>query len=259
MSDKEYREFLEYLFERHVRPHMGRVRRRLHRHMEDEYGYHVEQAERAARILRFIEATAQDDDGAYETLTPRALESAVSNTRSVLNFSYRIAEETGFLEVLECYFQEIAEGLEPQHLPPIDAEVLRSLGAENVEVELRVMVFAAKRIAAARARLRNSNEDSIKREIEHALERLDHDQKAFAVWRKEKEESPEPPPKKTRRWFKGLGQIGQGSAVTIADIALAAGGLHLPVSPETHTWGAIASVTAGVGTIINGIGDLRNE
>jgi hypothetical protein len=44
-------------------------------------------------------------------------------------------------------------------------------------------------------------------------------------------------PKKTRRWFKGLGQIGQGSALTIANVGVAASIFHLPVSPETQTWG----------------------
>lgn len=31
------------------------------------------------------------------------------------------------------------------------------------------------------------------------------------------------------------------------------------LSAETQTWGAIASVTTGIGTILNGVGDLRNE
>jgi hypothetical protein len=66
-------------------------------------------------------------------------------------------------------------------------------------------------------------------------------------------------PKKSRRWFKGVGQIAQGSALSIADVALAIGVLHLPVSPETQSWGAIASVATGIGTILNGVGDLRNE
>jgi hypothetical protein len=34
---------------------------------------------------------------------------------------------------------------------------------------------------------------------------------------------------------------------------------HLPVSPETQTWGAIASVATGIGTVLSGVGNLRNE
>jgi hypothetical protein len=73
------------------------------------------------------------------------------------------------------------------------------------------------------------------------------------------EDSSKKIPKKSRRWFKGLGQISQGAALSIANIGLAINVFKLPVSPETKTWGAIASVTTGIGTVLNGIGDLRNE
>lgn len=66
-------------------------------------------------------------------------------------------------------------------------------------------------------------------------------------------------PQKSRRWFKGVGQIAQGSALSIADVALAIGVLKLPVSAETQSWGALASVAAGFGTLLNGVGDLRHE
>jgi hypothetical protein len=66
-------------------------------------------------------------------------------------------------------------------------------------------------------------------------------------------------PKKPRRWFKALGQIAQGTAISIANVALAIGALKFPVSPETQTWGAMASVATGIGTVLSGVGDLRNE
>lgn len=66
-------------------------------------------------------------------------------------------------------------------------------------------------------------------------------------------------PKKSRRWFKGVGQIAQGSALSIADVALVIGVLKLPVSAETQTLGALASVATGIGTVLKGVGDLRNE
>lgn len=75
----------------------------------------------------------------------------------------------------------------------------------------------------------------------------------------DKEVTKEELPKKSRRWFKGLGQIGRGAALSIGDIALAVGTLHLPVSPETQTWGSLVSATTGIGMIFNGIGELRNE
>jgi hypothetical protein len=65
--------------------------------------------------------------------------------------------------------------------------------------------------------------------------------------------------KKPRRWFKGLGHIVQGAAMSLADLGLAFGVLDFAVGVETRSWGALVSVTAGVGTIMNGAGDLRNE
>ncbi len=55
MTDQEYAEFMSYLFERYVRPRLPRVRRHLDHHMKDDVQYHLGQAERSARILRFIE------------------------------------------------------------------------------------------------------------------------------------------------------------------------------------------------------------
>lgn len=46
---------------------------------------------------------------------------------------------------------------------------------------------------------------------------------------------------------------------SIANVALAAGTLQFPVSPAMQTWGAMASVITGTGTVLSGIGDLRNE
>ena len=47
--------------------------------------------------------------------------------------------------------------------------------------------------------------------------------------------------------------------MSVADIALAAGALKFDVPDETRTWGTLVSVTAGVGTMMNGAGDLRGE
>jgi len=47
--------------------------------------------------------------------------------------------------------------------------------------------------------------------------------------------------------------------MTLADVGLAVGAFPFPVSPETQSWGALASITAGVGSVMNGIGDLRGE
>jgi hypothetical protein len=63
----------------------------------------------------------------------------------------------------------------------------------------------------------------------------------------------------SRRWFKGIGAIMTGAAMTIGDILLVSGVLDLPVSSETRSWGVIGSCSLGVGTMITGYGELRGE
>lgn len=259
MTDEEYREFLTFLFEHYVRPQLPRVRRRFPRDMmKEEWYYHLAQSQKASHVLRHIEAYCDDDAEIYRTFTLERLARAVSDTRYSLEFSDRMAEESGFLDALEAHADDVLCGLQPQHLPEADRDVLREMGSPNPDQELRALVLRAK---AYRERLRqDSRELSVRQQLKHAEKRVAEAQEEFEKSRKAQQEGvAEERVTKSRRWFKGLGQIAMGAALTIADVALAAGALTFPVSPETQTWGAVASVTTGVGTVLSGVGDLRNE
>ena len=256
MTDQEYREFLTSLFERYVRPRLPRVRRRLHHRGPmggEEWCHRLEQAQRVSHVLRYIEAYCDDDSEIYWTFTPERLTRTVSDTRCSLQFSGQMAEEAGFLDAFEAHADDILSGLQPQHLPEADRELFREMGSPNPDLELRAVVLRAK---AYRERLRqDSREFPVRQQLKHAGERMSEAQEEFKkTWREDKAEQQVP---KSRRWFKGLGQIAQGAALIIADVALAAG--VFPVSPETRTWGAVASASTGIGSVLSGVGDLRNE
>jgi len=256
MNDQEYAEFMSYLFERHVRPRMSRLRRRLDHHMKEEVHNHLDRAERSARIFRFIESYCEDSDDVYRTFTPDSLARSTADVRYSLTFNTRITEEGGFLDAYEEHEQEILSCLKPEHLPEADKEIIREIGSVNPDVELRSLVYAAKE----KIRERPYREVSVSQEMRNFEKRLDQAEQSFRkVAELEEPEMNNGRPKKSRRWFKGVGQIAQGSALSIADVALAIGVLKLPVSAETATWGALASVATGIGTVLNGIGDLRNE
>ncbi len=258
MTDDEYRQFLSFLFERYVRPRIARVRLRYTHHMEDEFSYQFGRAMRSARILRFVESYCQDDEDAYMTFTVERLAQAVYSARDSVNFSNRVADEGGYLDACESHAREIASGLAAIHLPDAEKEVLREMGSPNPEVELRSLVYLAKSWIETSAR--QVREISLRQELQNVEKRLEKAGNEFATLEQTKKETPSKEiPKKSRRWFKALGQIGQGAALSIANVALAVGALHLPVSPETQTWGAIASVATGFGTVLSGFGDLRNE
>jgi len=132
------------------------------------------------------------------------------------------------------------------------------MGSSDPDMELRGLVYAAK-IRSERVQ-RQFRELSVRQELQNCEKELEQAGKIFSEVSKVKDkEEIEKMPKKSRRWFKGVGQIAQGAALSIADVALAIGALKLPVSPETQSWGAIASVATGIGTVLNGVGDLRNE
>lgn len=257
MTDEEYRAFLTALFEHYVRPRLPRARRRHHHHMMEEWGYHLDKAVKSGRIVRFIESQCADDGEMYRTFTTQRLLEAISDTQSSLGFARREIEEDGYLDAFEAHAPELLDGLAPHHLPEIDREVLRDMGSINPDADLAVLVLRAKR---HRHRMERFSQDtSIRHELKAAEDRLAAVETEFDEIRKQQTTDTPKQPTKTRRWFKGLGQIAQGTALTIANAALALGVLKFPVAPETQTWGAVASVTTGIGTILSGIGDLRNE
>lgn len=226
--------------------------------MKEEVHYHLDRAERSARIFRFIESYCEDSDDVYRTFTTEILARSTSDVRYSLSFNTRITEEGGFLDAYEEHENEILNGLKPEHLPGADKEIIREIGSVEPDVELRSLVYAAKeRVQKARSQHR---EVSVRQELRDFEKRLEQTEQSFRKVAELKEpELMKDRPKKSRRWFKGVGQVAQGSALSIADVALAIGILKLPVSAETATWGALASVATGVGTVLNGIGDLRNE
>ncbi|MBI1869188.1 MAG: hypothetical protein HYS06_12990 [Methylocystis sp.] len=258
MTDEEYRQFLAILTRRYVQPKIPHLRRRFAHHMmeEDEWSRHLTQAERGARVLRFIEDGCDDDP--YQTFTLDRLSGSVWETWSSLGFSNRIVEESGFLDAYEAHAGEILAGLRPEHLPEADKEVLRAMGSSDPDAELAELVFRARGRQQRMERMQK--EAPIQRHLRTVEEQLDQSWREFDDLRKMKsKDSSAEIPKKSRRWFKGLGQIAQGAALSIANVGLAVGVFHFPVSPETQTWGALASVATGIGTVLNGVGDLINE
>lgn len=248
MND-DYRDFLGYLFDAYVRS-----RRSHHRFYDRRLGpgsmdYHFERMRRAAELSRFI-VSFSDDDDVYRTFQPEPVREAISDVSDGLSLNNKLLDEFGFMDVLDVHYNEIVEGLNAEQFPEEDLWVLKSLGSPDPQRDLRAIVLMLK--------LRREGDwpeqTLIKSRLSSVQERLMSEVKSFpdrAEPRKEERTS--------RRWFKGLGQIAQGAALSIANVGLAMGTLNLPVSPETQTWGSLLSVTTGVGLIFIGAGDLRGE
>jgi hypothetical protein len=198
---------------------------------------------------------------------------AIEGVRDAERAAWRMAELSGFEQLLDDpYVTDIASGLSSDHLPPVDEAVMREIGSQNPRLELHMLVSQGKKLLERGWRLEEGEGSRSRRvfvdhegkrtpwlaEIDHRLSDAQKEIDRFDTQRAEASDTQREPPR-SRRWFKGLGQIAQGAALTIVNIGVASSLFHFPISPEAQTLGAITSVIAGFGSMTAGIGDLRSE
>lgn len=244
MDRKQFIELMEYL--EHKR--MSSARRfRSYRPFEIEGIFQVI-AEMSPGYMQHsrweLDRDVRDEDENYIMSVYRALRT-----------SNDIAEEIGMLDLIEEYEELIISGMEIEDIPSHDIIALEQLGESNPKGALLAAYLNVKQ----RGKLseKNCNELTIEQRLRSLEKKLRDAGEGGDTHSKDKKSADKPRPK--RRWFKGLGKVAQGSALTLADVALAAGVLVLPVDPSTQTWGAIVSSVTGVGTALDGMGELRGE
>jgi hypothetical protein len=243
MDRKQFEELMEYLEQQHIsKSH------RFRKYHPLEYGHLLDIiSEMSPGYIRHSRKLPERPD--------RIDAEYVESVHRTLRISNDIAREIGMLEVLEEYGDLIIAGMEINDIPHHDIAALERLGEANPRGALLAAFLKIK--ASGSIESDGRNELSVEERLEK-LERIlseAHDNERSSKSRKH--EADERRPK--RRWFKGLGKVAQGSALTLADVGLAAGVLVLPVDPATQTWGAIVSSVTGVGTALDGFGELRGE
>jgi len=245
MSNEEYKDFLKYIFNEYIQPRIHRIGR---------YWDHPEMwrnkwraLKRAIDVVNYINKHCEDSEDIYRTFTLERLRRAVDEVEDGVRWNNQLAKEVGFLDAFDTYYDEIIGGLEAELFPESEYELLKDLGFQNPRSDIRAIVYALK----AKKKLRSScNKFSVSHSLNNTTTKLSEVKEKFKESDTKKLEKERL--EKSRRWFMGLGQIGQGAALSIGDIALAAGALQFPVSPETQTWGALVSASTGVGMILNG-------
>jgi hypothetical protein len=205
-------------------------------------------------IINFIKYHCDSDDDIYETFRMERLKATVEGVKYGVRWNNQIASEAGFLSAIEDHFAEILEGMAPEYFPPEELEILQEFGSRNPQIELAGIIYLLK--ARKTYLVSSTKEASVSKQLDRVVERLSKEQELFKeeIEVQNREISKRP----GRRWFKALGQICQGAALSIANVSSAIVLLPSPVSPAT-TLGAIVSTTSGVGMILTGVGDLRNE
>jgi len=255
MSEIPCRALIEQAYDENVKTRIGAIHRVNDVDISQRQQV-LERLKKAVRTLRSINEICEDADDLYQTFTRERLSELIIDIRNGVNTAKRLAEATGFLDALDQYFDVMIDCLRAEHFPAGELDLLRSLGSTNPEKELEVLVFVLKARKPYRPILdRWENPPLTSIRVSEQLQRLQgelQDASTQVSFTPDQRHKP-------IRWFKSLGQIGTGAAMTIFDVMAAASLLPFPVDPASQSYGAMLSVVGGIGQILNGYGEWRNE
>lgn len=247
MKKREWRRALAYLYDEHLSAHLPRWRRH-HPFEYDEERYLLRQLAAAVDVVRF--ADRQDN-----TVIPARLRAEIS---TIVNAGQRVAaldEQAGLARLLAEHRQLIASELTVDDLPPHDRQFLADAGVPDSDMEL---LLAVQRLEAQAGQRATADERGIHRgAVEIAMRAARTVEEDIRQAEVEPQGAGQPPDRPPRRPFKGLGGIGKGFGLVIADTFVL---VDWPVvSPDAAKAGAMASFALGWDGILSGLGDLRGE
>lgn len=245
MDKTEWRRALAYLWDEHVASHVPRSRRH-HRIEYSEERYLLQRLAEAVDVLRFA---SRHSDVVERQALARQIDAVSNAGRRVTELD----QASGIAKVLADNRRVIASELSREDLPPHDRQFLDEAGVRDPDLELTLAIERLKDRAAQpasadeRGMYRGSAESAARKAEEIGQEILKPDEGGAR-------RSPDRPP---RRPFKGLGGIGKGFGLVIADTLVL---VEWPVmAPEAAKAGALASFALGWEGILGGLGDLRGE
>lgn len=219
----------------------------------------VDNLRQAHEVIEFLRRSGRDP---YDTFAD--IDQTLNNAYWGVTEARRQMDRAGFLHLLDDHLDVVMRSVRSSGLPEDEAAVLEALGFPELATDIEVLVD----LLGDEWRSGSPRAQVVTRELgrRSASGALDSAIAAIEQHREERREGRDadaprdlPEPKKERRWWKGLGQVVQGASIAVADVGMAVGAFKFPVSPETQTYGAVVSVAAGVGTIMNGVGDLWGE
>jgi hypothetical protein len=239
MSDAEYREFLDALARKHLR--LSQWHRK--RFMElDHLSYVLGRLQNDRRLLSVAEHDL-DDKELLKLLATRLEHSPIEG---VLNDM----ERCGVFGALEEDPQTLFTNLRRSAIPDEDIDMLRAAGVDDPEAEILLIIhYCRTHLGQGRPNRNLDVLDAVQlaKEAEPALKRA----AIQAV-------SPEQPEhKRKRKVCNGIGKILSGGVLGAGNVLLGCGGIIAP-NPAI-AYGVIGSCAVAVGSICQGVGDLRGE
>lgn len=251
MTKDEWKELIKSINNQIIGPKLQKIIRRYHPFERFEnFPFGNRGIYKASWTIKFINENFDDEDDLTKAFNIEYLDNTLDNIKWSVEYSNRLVLKTGVSDVVEEFWDEIVDGMDISDIPDIDFEALREAGSINPKSEIHISMVRTKKWKKS---IRyNSKESS----IQYSLK------KSEAIIEKKKEvlkecNSKNPPTK--RKIIKGLGGICRGTILTSVDIGLLAGIWPVPLSPDTTTVGAVASIATGIGDIIIAVGELRGE
>jgi len=207
----------------------------------------IDDLKMAATVANFI-AQSSNPWGYHEGEGPFRAEALDRGEWVIADGCQRTAadlEKLGYLDLLDKYFERLMLDLGPGRLSTPDVDLLREIFGAGVSTDLTVLIADLK--AHVVQIERQFGRFSCRRALQNAEEEL-----------RRRLESP-PQKRRSRRWWKGLSQIGGGCALGIFDSALAVGALWFPIAPDTQIVGSATSIVTGMAMVGTGVGEFRGE
>lgn len=248
---------IKFFAKQYLMPRLGRrppYNSFLNNHMEHEWEHQFKNLSECISNAKFLYANSWRPEDTITVLQPEAIAKLVERTSRGLDFHNSVARTVGLLECLDSHYETIVKVIKVEYFPEAERGILQQFGVEDPDEDLAAIVYIMKEEIG---RCKNKSECRISEKLDNAKEYLRKAADAANLSTQVKDEDKKFI--KSPRWFKGLGQIAQGTAISLANLALGLGILSFPVSPETKTWGALVSATTGVGQILTGIGEIRGE
>ncbi len=250
MDEQQYQAFVENLYYEYLQDRFVGLDRRLAL-AAPEAGSAVSGLTSALRRIRLL--SRPSSPGPSTVVMGPALLDVITDMEPGVRFNNRLLVDTGVADTIEDYFTEIVDGMEAEHFPEIDVDLLREAGSTDARREIVALVYIVKarkqRIAAGPSGM-------------HFAERL-REVESILAQRRAEATGPTPAPPRIERpgqTWKGLGEICKGAILTLGDVGLAAGLFSVaPVVAPITAVGAVGSTATGIGTIFEGISTLKGE
>ena len=251
MTKEEWNELVKSICNQKIKPKLRNIYRKYHPiELFEEFPFRNRGLYKATRTIKFIDDNFDEEDDLTQVFNKEYLDNTLNNLKWSAEHNNRLVLKTGISDIVEEFWEEIVDGMDISDIPEADFEALREAGSTDPKSEIHVsMVRIKKRKKSVHY---NSKESSITYSLEKSESIVERKKEVL------KECNSNNPPTK-RKIFKGLGGICRGAILTGVDIGLLAGFWPVPLSPDTTTVGAVASITTGIGDIMIAVGELRGE